>query len=103
MDSGGAAIAGVAQAQTTPRLGIISEGIAVAPCATVGKCWHQGFALRSSTSPLLTGKDGQRRVVVTHYLEKDRVLVQCTTTWFPDGPPGNMNIDDFDQCYPVRM
>lgn len=92
-----------ARAQTPPRVGIISEGIAVAPCGTLGKCWQQGFALRSSTALLLTGKDGQRREVTAHYLEKDRVLVRCTQTFFPDGPPKNMDIGDFDQCYPVRM
>lgn len=95
--------AGVARAQTPPRVGIISEGLAVASCPTLGKCWQQGFALRSSTALLLTGKDGQRREVTTHYLEKDRVLVSCTQTFFPDGPPKNMEMADFDQCYPVRM
>ncbi len=73
------------------------------PCFTLKDCWQVGFELKSSSEVLITEENGDKRVFVTHYLQRNRIVVQCTHPWYPDGKPKVITSDDHEWCVLTDM
>ncbi len=81
-----------------PRVGFITNPLG-SPCPTLAACFAAGFELKSSTAVALTETNGDRRVIVTHYLRgANGTMIECSNTWYPDGKTKEFSLLDVESC-----
>ncbi len=77
--------------RTTLMIGLLLAGPAWAECPSPKLCLQQGYEFKAATSVRLIVA-GKQQVIDRVYLLRDKDLVACDKTAWPDGPPPNSTV-----------